>query len=67
VPLVAGLAELQPWVQQWHNEVDPTYGVSLAAFCQQQFDDRARQVGKSRDELAAWRPPPATRGRRPRS
>ena len=23
VPLVAGLAELQPWVEQWHSEVDP--------------------------------------------
>jgi len=33
VPLVAGLAELQPWVEQWHADVDPTYGVSLAAFC----------------------------------
>ena len=31
VPLVAGLAELQPWVKQWHGEVDPSYGVSLAA------------------------------------
>ena len=67
VPLVAGLAELQPWVQQWHSEVDPTYGVSLAAFCQQQLDDRARQVGKSLDELAAWRPEPIRRGRQPRS
>ena len=23
VPLVAGLAELQPWVEQWHGEVEP--------------------------------------------
>ena len=33
VPLVAGLAELQPWVEQWHAELDPTYGMSLADFC----------------------------------
>jgi len=26
VPLVAGLAELQPWVEQWHAEVDRTTG-----------------------------------------
>ena len=26
VPLVAGLAELQPWVEQWHGEVDPATG-----------------------------------------
>lgn len=63
VPLVAGLAELQPWVQQWHSELDPTYGVSLADFCAEQLATRSAQVGKSPDELAAWRPTPATRWR----
>jgi hypothetical protein len=67
VPLVAGLAELQPWVDQWHGEVDASYGVSLAAFCQEQLAARAAQVGKTLDELAAWRPVPVTRGRRARS
>ncbi len=63
VPLVAGLAELQPWVEQWHGEVNPDYGVSLAAFCREQLTARAAQVGKTLDELAAWRPAPATLGR----
>jgi hypothetical protein len=67
VPLVAGLAELQPWVEQWHGEVDPSYGVSLAAFCQEQLTARAAQVGNTMDELGTWRPAPATRGRRARS
>lgn len=67
VPLVAGLAELQPWVEQWHADVDPTYGVSLAAFCREQLTARATQVGKSLEELAAWRPEAPTRGRRPRT
>ena len=67
VPLVAGLAELQPWVEQWHSEVDPTYGVSLAAFCREQLTQRASQVGTSLDELAAWRPAPPTRGRKPKT
>jgi hypothetical protein len=66
VPLVAGLAELQPWVDQWHAEVDPDYGVSLAAFCNEQLTARAAQVGKTLDELAAWRPS-TTRGRRAHS
>jgi len=66
VPLVAGLAELQPWVEQWHSEVDPTYGVSLAAFCREQLASKASQVGKTIEELTAWRPEPATRGRKPR-
>jgi hypothetical protein len=63
VPLVAGLAELQPWVEQWHGEVDPSYGVSLAAFCREQLTGRAAQVGRTVEELAEWRPAPATRGR----
>ena len=64
VPLVAGLAELQPWVEQWHSEVDKRYGVSLAAFCREQLDQRAAQVGKTLAELAAWRPTPSGRGRK---
>jgi uncharacterized protein DUF7008/Eco57I restriction-modification methylase len=67
VPLVAGLAELQPWVEQWHSGVDKRYGVSLAAFCQEQLDQRAAQVGKTLVELGAWRPAPSGRGRKPRA
>jgi hypothetical protein len=26
-PLLAGLLELQPWLDQWHNDIDPGYGV----------------------------------------
>jgi hypothetical protein len=66
VPLVAGLAELQRWVDQWHDEVDPTYGVSLAAFLREQLAARRAQVGKTEQELAAWRPEPPRRGRRPK-
>jgi hypothetical protein len=67
VPLVAGLAELQPWVQQWHSDVDERYGVSLAAFCQEQLDQRAAQVGMTQAELAAWRPAASGRDRKPRA
>jgi hypothetical protein len=67
MPLVAGLAEVQPWVEQWHDEVDPNYGVSLAAFCREQLAARAAQVGRTVEELAAWRPEPVARGRRARS
>jgi len=67
IPLVAGLAELQPWVEQWHAEVDPVYGVSMATFCREQLTARAAQVGKTMAELAAWRPAAPARGRRSRS
>ena len=67
VPLVAGLAELQPWVDQWHAELHPTYGLSLASYCAEELARRCAQVGRTRDELAAWRPELVGRGRRSRS
>ncbi len=66
VPLVAGLAELQPWVDQWHAELHPTYGLSLASYCAEELARRCAQVGRTRDELAAWQPAPARRGGRRR-
>ena len=66
IPLVAGLAELQPWVEQWHADIDPAYNLSLAAFCREQLTARAAQVARTIPELAAWRPDaPPPRGRRP--
>ena len=29
-PLIAGLAEIMPWVRQWHSEIDSNVGVSPA-------------------------------------
>lgn len=56
LPLIAGLAELQPWVEQWHGEVDPRFGVSLAAFCEEQLASRAAQVSMTVEQLRWWRP-----------
>lgn len=64
VPLIAGLAELQPWVRQWHGDIDPTYGVSLAAIVEEELASRRQRAGRTIEELAAWRPTKATRGRR---
>ena len=67
IPLIAGLAELQPWVRQWHDETDPTFGVNLADYLEEQLRSRASQVARTLDELHAWRPAPPTRGRKPRA
>lgn len=67
VPLVAGMAELQPWVEQWHAAIDPLFGVSPAAFCGEQLREHSLSLGVTRDDLARWRPAPTTRGRRARS
>lgn len=62
-PLLAGLAELEPWVQQWHGEPDPAYGTSPGAFYRQFLDDTLRETGLTREALGSWRPPAPTRGR----
>lgn len=64
VPVLAGLHELMPWVQQWHADLDPAYGVSLGDFAAQEVEQRRARLGVAFDDLAAWRPPKATRGRR---
>ena len=63
-PLVAGMAELQPWVAQWHADIDPAFGVSPAAFTEEQLRAHTQELGLTRDDLAAWRPAPPTRGRK---
>jgi len=67
VPLVAGLAELEPWVRQWHDETEPTYQLNLADYLEEQLRGRAHQVGMTVEQLGTWRPPAAGRGRRPKS
>lgn len=68
VPLVAGLAEVLPWVEQWHSEPSDLYGgVSPAEFFGQQLEERMTQVSATRDTLQEWRPTPPTRGRKKRA
>jgi hypothetical protein len=62
-PYLAGLLELQPWLRQWHNEVDPMYGMSPAASYEGFRQEQQGMNGLSDDALRAWRPAPATRGR----
>ncbi|MER5891779.1 BREX-2 system adenine-specific DNA-methyltransferase PglX [Streptomyces sp. NPDC001876] len=65
-PLLAGLLELQPWLDQWHNEFDPLYGSTPAAFFAGYRATQQGEHGLTDEDLRAWRPAPATRrGRRP--
>ncbi|MFJ7529367.1 BREX-2 system adenine-specific DNA-methyltransferase PglX [Streptomyces griseus] len=56
VPLLAGLAEVMPWVKQWHDEYDDEWEGNPA----EDFNSAlvAGMYGRnlSRDDLAAWRP-----------
>ncbi|MFE2179605.1 BREX-2 system adenine-specific DNA-methyltransferase PglX [Streptomyces sp. NPDC059455] len=63
-PLLAGLLELQPWLDQWHDDFDPLYGSSPAAFFAGYRTTQQGEHDLTDDDLRAWRPAPATRGRR---
>ncbi|WP_030521126.1 BREX-2 system adenine-specific DNA-methyltransferase PglX [Nocardia rhamnosiphila] len=64
VPVVAGIAEVLPWVKQWHSGVDPNLGVDLAEYLSAQLAEKAAAVGAPVQDLAAWRPEKKTRGRK---
>ncbi|MGZ9884786.1 BREX-2 system adenine-specific DNA-methyltransferase PglX [Rhodococcus ruber] len=63
-PMLAGLAELLPWVRQWHGEIDPEYGESVADTIEEVLRSHSAELGVTVGDLAAWRPPAPTRGRR---
>ncbi|MEU6799906.1 BREX-2 system adenine-specific DNA-methyltransferase PglX [Streptomyces neyagawaensis] len=63
-PFLAGLLELQPWLSQWHNEFDVLYSGSPADFFAGYRQQKQGEHGLTDDDLRAWRPPAATRGRR---
>ena len=67
VPLLSGLAELVPWLQQWHDDYDPASGVRMGDYYAEFVRDEARSLGTTEADLAAWAPPAAlrrSRGRR---
>jgi hypothetical protein len=56
VPLLSGLIELLPWLKQWHNEIDPEYGVPMGDYFEGFVQDEARQMTKTVDEVRVWQP-----------
>lgn len=65
IPLLAGLHELAPWVRQWHNEIDPEYGESVADTIDAELTSRLNEYHLTVTDLTSWRPAePARRGRR---
>ena len=58
------VAELVPWLRQWHNDPDPATGERLGDFYATFVDTQCATLGLTPDDLAAWRPPKTTRGRK---
>jgi hypothetical protein len=65
-PLLAGLLELVPWLEQWHNEIDPAYGERMGMYYRGFVNEEARALSFTADDLRAWKPAPtaARSGRR---
>ena len=62
-PLLAGLAEVMPWVRQWHAEVDGRFGVSPAEAYEAYLADQREKYHLTEDDLSGWTGPPVRRGR----
>jgi len=63
-PLLAGLAELVPWLRQWHNDLDPAAGQGLGDYYADYLTSQLQQRGLSNGDLTAWRPPDKSTRRR---
>lgn len=67
VALLAGLHELAPWVRQWHNQIDPEYGESVADTIDDELTARLNELHLTVTDLTSWLPEPTRRGRRTKS
>lgn len=50
-PLLAGLADLIPWLKQWHNASDPNLGMGLGDYFAGFLDEQCRGLGMTVDNV----------------
>jgi len=56
-PLLAALHELVPWLEQWHNELHPEYGVGMGDYYRGFVETETRALGLTPQHLIEWKPP----------
>ena len=54
-PLLAGLADLLPWLKQWHNAFNPDFSSGLGDYFAGFLDEEARKQGTTVDALSRFR------------
>jgi hypothetical protein len=64
-PLIAGLAEVMPWVRQWHGDIDPVFGMSPADAYASYLEDQQLRYGVTTTTTTALSPDPADSQTRP--
>jgi len=55
-PLLAGIAELIPWLKQWHNDIDSDYHERMGDFFEIFLHGQLQQCGLTREDLKRWQP-----------
>lgn len=60
-PLLAGMAELEPWLCQWHNDIDPEFGDRPGEAYASWLDGELQAQGLTRATLREWTPPSTPR------
>ena len=54
-PLLAALADLLPWLKQWHNTFDSNYGMGLGDYFQGFLEEQCRALEMTVQEVDAVR------------
>ena len=62
-PVLAGIADLGPWLKQWHNEPNPITGSPMGDAFETYLETECQALGFPVSELKNWRPPQAAPGR----
>jgi hypothetical protein len=63
VPLLACIGQQIPWLKQWHNDLDPTYGTRMGDYFEEYLTQEAKALGLTVAEVMAWMPPNKPKGR----
>jgi hypothetical protein len=63
-PMLASVVELLPWIHQWYPDSDALYGGPPGRYFEMWLDGQLAELGITRDDLRAWRPPAPTKGRK---
>ncbi|MBK9410371.1 MAG: hypothetical protein IPN47_20455 [Gemmatimonadetes bacterium] len=64
VPMLAGMAELVPWLRQWHNELDAEFGDRPGEAYATWLSEELHAQGLTAAALDAWEPPRVARAAR---
>jgi hypothetical protein len=64
IPVLGVLLEIEPWLRQWHDGIDPKAGVSPVAAVAEVTTALLGRLGVGRDGVESWRPTVVARGRK---